>query len=75
MMRKTRKEGVEKGAAGSLCVIEDRLYYKSRSGAMVYTGTQPRRISDAWGDLSLIGGDAARGRTLKAPPVTAGREL
>lgn len=53
-------EGVEKGAAGSLCVIEDRLYYKSRSGAMVYTGTQPRRISDAWGDLSLIGGDAAR---------------
>ena len=53
-------EGVENGAAGSLCVIEDRLYYKSREGAMVYTGSQPRRISDAWGDLRLIGGDAAR---------------
>ena len=53
-------EGVESGAAGSLCVIEDRLYYKSREGAMVYTGSQPRRISDAWGDLRLIGGDAAR---------------
>lgn len=53
-------EGVEKGAAGSLCVIEDRLYYKSREGTMVYTGSQPRRISDAWGDLHLIGGSAAR---------------
>lgn len=53
-------EGVESGAAGSLCVIEDRLYYKSREGAMVYTGSLPRRISDAWGDLHLIGGSAAR---------------
>lgn len=53
-------EGVENGAAGSLCVIEDRLYYKSREGAMVYAGSQPRRISDAWGDLRLIGGSAAR---------------
>lgn len=53
-------EGVEQGAADSLCVIEDRLYYKSRQGVMVYTGTLPRRISDAFGELCFTGGSAAR---------------
>ena len=53
-------EGVEQGAADSLCVIEDRLYYKSRQGVMVYTGTMPRRISDAFGELCFTGGSAAR---------------
>lgn len=53
-------EGVEQGAANSLCVIEDRLYYKSRQGIMVYAGTVPRRISDALGDMAFRGGSAAR---------------
>lgn len=53
-------EGVEDGAADSLCVIEDRLYYKSRGGVMVYTGSIPRRISDAFGDMVFRGGSGAR---------------
>lgn len=53
-------EGVELGAADSLCVIEDRLYYKSRGGVMVYTGSMPRRISDAFGDMVFRGGSGAR---------------
>ena len=53
-------EGVEQGVANSLCVIEDRLYYKSPKGIMVYTGSLPRRISDALGDLEFTGGSGAR---------------
>lgn len=53
-------EGVEQGAADSLCVIEDRLFYKSPGGIMVYTGTMPRRISQAFGNMAFHGGSAAR---------------
>lgn len=55
-------EGVEPGAANSLCVIADRLIYKSRLGVMAYTGTMPQRISDALGDMVFRGGSAARHR-------------
>lgn len=53
-------EGVEAGAADSLAVVEDRLFYKSRHGVMVFTGTMPQRISDCFGDLRFTGGSAAR---------------
>lgn len=53
-------EGVEQGAADSLCVIEDRLFYKSRQGVMVYSGTMPRMISGAFGDMRFRGGSGAR---------------
>lgn len=53
-------EGVEDGAADSLCVISDRLYYKSRKGVMCYTGTLPTLISEAFGDMVFRGGSGAR---------------
>lgn len=53
-------EGVEQGAGRSLVVIEGALYYKSRNGVCVYTGTMPRRISEAFGDLRYQGGIGGR---------------
>lgn len=53
-------EGVQEGSADSLCVIEDRLYYKSRQGVCVYAGTMPQRISEALGDWSFSEASAAR---------------
>ena len=53
-------EGVEQGAANSICLIENRLYYKSRLGVMCYTGTMPQLVSLAWGDMKLTEGSAAR---------------
>jgi len=53
-------EGVEDGSANSLVVIEDKLYYKSRQGICVYTGTLPQRISAAFGELRYRNGSAAR---------------
>lgn len=52
-------EGVEEGAADSLCVIHGRLYYKSRGGVMVYDGALPRLISDNFGDMVFSGGSGA----------------
>lgn len=53
-------DGVEPGAHRTLCVIDDRLYYKARRGVMVYTGTIPQLISRAFGDLVFTGITAAR---------------
>jgi hypothetical protein len=54
-------EGVESGAADSLVVIDERLFYKGRAGVMMYTGTLPQRISDeAFGGMAFTGGTAAR---------------
>lgn len=55
-------EGVEDGASNSLVVIENRLFYKSPHGVMVYTGSMPARISEAFGDMVFRGGSAARHR-------------
>lgn len=53
-------DGVEQGAHNSLCVIDNRLYYKSRLGIMVYTGTYPACISGRLGDMQFSGGSAGR---------------
>lgn len=53
-------EGVQEGSADSLVVIEDRLYYKSRQGVMVYAGTMPQRISEPFGDWQFSEATAAR---------------
>lgn len=44
--------GVLKGAAGSLAIVGERLYYKSRSGVCVYDGSLPMEISAQLGALS-----------------------
>jgi hypothetical protein len=53
-------DGVEKGSHRSLLVIDDKLYYKSRMGVMVYEGTLPRSISAAFGDWVFREGNAGR---------------
>lgn len=53
-------EGVQEGSADSLCVIEDRLFYKSRQGVMVYAGTMPQRISEPFGEWQFSEATAAR---------------
>ncbi|MBR6376321.1 MAG: hypothetical protein IKS05_00995 [Oscillospiraceae bacterium] len=53
-------EGVQEGSADSLVVIEDRLFYKSRQGVMVYAGTMPQRISPQFGDWLFSDATGAR---------------
>lgn len=44
-----RARGVQRGSGRSLCVIGERLYYKSRDGICVYDGSLPYLISEAFG--------------------------
>jgi len=39
--------GVQKGSERSLCAVNERLYYKSRTDVCVYDGSLPATISDA----------------------------
>ena len=41
--------GVEAGSAGSLCLMNETLYYKSRTGMVSYEGSLPSDIGDALG--------------------------
>ena len=53
-------EGVQAGSALSVVVIEHKVYYQSRHGICVYSGTLPERISAAFVDLRYKNGIAAR---------------
>lgn len=53
-------EGVQEGSAGSMVVIDERLFYKSRLGVCVYSGSLPARISDNFGDWTFQRATAAR---------------
>lgn len=51
--------GVQQGCHGSLAVVGEVLYYKSRSGVCAYDGSLPAIISDKLGDesyTSAVGG-------------------
>ena len=50
--------GVAKGAAGSLCVVNETLYYASTDSVMRYDGAVPESISDQLGRLSVSRGMA-----------------
>lgn len=41
--------GVQDGCANSLAIVGERLYYRSRSGIMMYDGSLPVSVSDALG--------------------------
>lgn len=45
----TACRGVQKGCAGSLCVVQEQLYYKSRDGICVYDGSLPSSVSYSLG--------------------------
>lgn len=55
-------EGVQKGSSRSLVIIDERLYYKSRLGVCVYTGTLPTRISEEFLEWKFRDASAARHR-------------
>lgn len=44
--------GVQKGCSNSLAIVNEVLYYKSRTGVMAYDGSLPSEISYALGDVS-----------------------
>lgn len=45
----TACRGVQDGCSKSLAIVGERLYYKSRSGIMMYDGSLPVSVSDALG--------------------------
>lgn len=44
--------GVAKDSAGSICTINETLYYKGRKGVYAYDGSVPIFLSDAFGDIT-----------------------
>ena len=51
-VQNTIARGVQKGSWRSLCVIDEKLYYKSPIDVVVYDGSLPQKVSDAFGDHS-----------------------
>lgn len=48
----TACRGVQKGCHNSLAIVNEVLYYKSRSGVMAYDGSLPMEVSYALGEVS-----------------------
>lgn len=48
----TACRGVQKGCGGSLAIVNEVLYYKSRSAVCAYDGSLPVEISTALGEIS-----------------------
>ena len=46
----TTCRGVQKGSGGSMAIVNEVLYYKSRGGVCAYDGSLPTEISAAFGD-------------------------
>jgi len=49
-VQNTVARGVQKGSWRSLCVIDEKLYYKSPIDVVVYDGSLPIKVSNALGD-------------------------
>lgn len=45
----TACRGVQQGCSGSLCVVQEQLYFKSRDGICVYDGSLPSTVSYSLG--------------------------
>lgn len=41
--------GVQKGSSRSMCIVNETLFYKAKSGVMMYQGSLPEGISDELG--------------------------
>lgn len=52
----SKVRGVEKGSEGSLVIVNETLYYKSRNGICAYEGGLPASISDVLGSDKYING-------------------
>ena len=53
----TACRGVQKGCGNSLAIVNERLYYKSRTGVCAYDGSLPSEISYSLGDIRYTGTD------------------
>ena len=53
-------DGVQKGSADSMVIIDERLYYKSRLGVCVYGGTLPVHIDAEFGEWRFTNASAGR---------------
>jgi hypothetical protein len=53
-------DGVQQGSSRSMVIIDEHLFYKSRTGVCVYSGTLPRRISEEFEDWEFVNATAAR---------------
>jgi len=51
----TACRGVQAGAEASLQILDERLYYKSRTGVCVYDGAYPTEISPQFGEIRYTG--------------------
>lgn len=58
-IKETMCRGVQNGSGGSLCILNETLYYKSSTGVCVYNGSLPYSISDELGDVNYY--DAVAG--------------
>ena len=56
--------GAAKGAAGSLCVINETLFYLSRDGVMIWDGSLPGKISGSLSRDSMANAVSAAAGTL-----------
>lgn len=56
----TACRGVQTGCSESLAIVNETMYYKSRSGVCAYDGSLPVEISSALGDISYS--DAVAGQ-------------
>ncbi len=54
-VEQTACRGVQLGAERSLQILNERLYYKSRTGVCVYDGAYPGTISEAFGEIKYVG--------------------
>lgn len=50
--KETVCRGVQKGCGGSLCVVNEILYYKAQTAICAYDGSLPQTISKKLGDMS-----------------------
>lgn len=51
--------GVQKGCSGSLAIVNEILYYKSRHAVCAYDGSLPTEMSAALGDVQYMNATAA----------------
>ena len=61
----TECRGVMKGAGKSLAIVNEALFYKSRTGVCVYDGSLPAEISSAFGEIKYTGVDTDMSDTLR----------
>ena len=54
----TACRGVQKGCSKSLAIVNEVIYYKSRTSVCAYDGSLPTEISSAFGDVSYFNATA-----------------